>query len=359
MPTYNRRIARNLESFLSDKRIEFMKDLASLLRAGKRFVFLVIFFFICGCAGSPSVLDPGGPKAQQVAGLTWLIFGLGTVIFVVVAIIFGLALVRASRRSGPLPAEPAGHRMILIGGIVLPAVLLTGLMGITVRTGLELERVREDEALVVEVTGWQYWWEVRYPQHDVLTANEIHIPTGRTVELRLTSVDVIHSFWVPQIAYKVDMIPGQTNALKIEASEPGRYRGQCAEFCGIQHAKMALHLVAESPQSFASWVDQMSEPASAAGGPLVERGRAIFMARACSACHGIQGTEARGTAAPDLTHLMRREYLAAGTVLNTPENLASFITRAQALKQGSSMPSFTDLDQDSLAALIAFLTSLE
>jgi cytochrome c oxidase subunit 2 len=211
----------------------------------------------------------------------------------------------------------------------------------------------------VDVIGRQYWWEVRYLDRGVVTANEVHIPAGRAVRLRLTSADVIHSFWVPQLAGKLDLIPGQTNTLWIEADAPGIYRGQCAEFCGVQHARMALHVVAVPPEQFGAWLEASRGPAPPPADALARRGQELFFSRACAACHAVRGTDADGSAGPDLTHLMRRQWIAAGTLRNTPENLADFITDAQGIKRGSSMPSFSELDPESLRALIAYLTTLE
>ena len=319
----------------------------------------LVLLVTAGCGDSPSILDPKGPHAEEVADLSWLIFGLGALVFVLVMAVLVAALMRGSRARAESRAPESGRRFIFLGGIVLPVLILVPLMVVSVRTGIAINDAGDGEALVIEIVGWQFWWEARYPDLEIVTANEIHIPTGRPVELRLTSVDVIHSFWVPQIAGKLDLIPGQTNTMVIQADEAGFYRSHCAEFCGIQHALMAFHMVAESSEDFDNWVELMQQPAEPPQDELALRGQTIFMANHCSACHGIQGGGAAGGSAPDLTHLMNRRFIAAGTLLNNEANLVDFITNAQEIKTGTSMPSFDELDDESIEALIAFLETLQ
>ncbi len=213
--------------------------------------------------------------------------------------------------------------------------------------------------MTIDVEGNQWWWEAAYPGYDEVTANEIHIPAGEPVLVRLASLDVIHSFWVPELAGKLDLVPGQINELWIEAAEPGVYFGQCAEFCGVQHALMAFHVVADPPEEFAAWIAEQQEPAEAPlADSLVERGRDVFLSAGCIQCHTVRGTQATGQLGPDLTHLASRDWIAAGTLENTVGNLEAWISDPQAIKPGAKMPP-TELDSEELQALVAYLQSLE
>jgi cytochrome c oxidase subunit 2 len=211
------------------------------------------------------------------------------------------------------------------------------------------------------VTGHQWWWDVRYdahvPAHRVRTANEIHIPVGQPILLKLRTSDVIHSFWVPSLHGKRDLIPGQTNTLWLQADRPGTYRGQCAEFCGHQHAHMGLLVVAEPPERFAGWQERQRQPAAEPADALARRGREVFVAGPCALCHAVRGTEAAAEVAPDLTHLGSRLTIAAATLANTPGHLAGWIVDPQRLKPGSHMPPMS-LAADDLQALLAYLGSL-
>ena len=263
------------------------------------------------------------------------------------------------KRAGPPdPREPRGGvAMIVGGGIVLPVVVLTGLLFLILTTAMNVRGGGEGDPLRIEVAGYQWWWSVRYPEQGAVTANEIHIPVGRPIELALTSVDVIHSFWVPELQGKVDMIPGQTNVLHLEASEPGVYRGQCAEFCGIQHANMAFHVIAEEPTAFETWAQTQAEDRVPPEG-LAQDGEGVFLSKSCRTCHTVRGTPATGETGPDLTHVMSRRWLAAGTIENSREHMARWIAAPQQIKHGNYMPSVA-LTDDEMAALLAYLYSLE
>ena len=208
------------------------------------------------------------------------------------------------------------------------------------------------------MTGHDWWWEVRYPDQGIVSANEIHVPVGRPVRLRLTSADVIHSFWVPQLTVKTDLIPGQTNTTWIQASNPGTYRGQCAEYCGLQHAKMAILVIADPPDAFARWLANERQPATAAADPLAARGRLALERNSCAACHTVRGTTASGTLGPDLTHFGGRRTIGADTLPNTPGNLGGWIVNSQTVKPGNKMPP-QPLTPQELQALLAYLESLK
>lgn len=309
------------------------------------------------------VLDPAGPVAARIAELWWLLFWLGTLVFAAVVVLLAAAVVRGRRAS---PGRPSGHpsgerAFVLAAGAAIPAVILIAVLVSTVGAGLAIAPPREEpDELVVEVVGHQFWWEVRYPEEGAVTANEIHIPVGRPVRLRLTAVDVIHSFWVPELGGKMDLVPGRTNVLRLQADRAGTYRGVCAEFCGIQHALMRLLVIAEPADEFAAWAEEQAAAAAEPQAGLAREGREVFAALGCAACHAVRGhfpAGATGSPGPDLTHLAARRTLAAGTLENTPVELMRWIEEAQEIKGGTGMPEFA-LDQRQRQALLAYLLEL-
>ncbi|HEU5103656.1 MAG TPA: cytochrome c oxidase subunit II [Roseiflexaceae bacterium] len=312
---------------------------------------------LAGCA-APSVLAPQGPAAERIAGLWWIMFGLAGAIYGAVVALLLIGLFRRRRVEPDSERPPSeGQVWILGGGVVLPTAILSLLFVLTLGTMAALAAPPSD-ALTVEMLGHQWWWEVRYPDAQVTTANELHIPAGRPVRLLLTSADVIHSFWVPELHGKMDLVPGRPNTFWIEARRPGIYRGQCAEYCGYQHAKMAFLVIAEPPDQFAAWLETQRRPAPTLADPLVQQGQQVFLGSSCRLCHTIRDTVAATTSGPDLTHLADRRTIAAGTLENTRENLANWIRNPQAIKPGNRMPP-PDLTAEELQALVAYLESLE
>jgi cytochrome c oxidase subunit II len=235
-------------------------------------------------------------------------------------------------------------------------VILGGLAVVTVSTTNDLRRV-EPGALRIEVTGYQWWWQVRYPDDGVVTANEIHIPAGRPVEMGLRTGDVIHSFWVPELAGKVDQIPGQRNVIRLQADEPGTFRGFCAEFCGLQHAKMQFLVIADTPADFTRWITRRQRPSGTPPTEEAALGQVVFNRNTCGACHTVRGTDARGTRGPDLSDLADRTTLGAVSIENNRKNLAEWITDPQEAKPGNLMPP-SDLAPDEVEALLDYLESL-
>jgi cytochrome c oxidase subunit 2 len=218
-------------------------------------------------------------------------------------------------------------------------------------------------AMVVGITAKMWWWEVRYRDpasgQEVVLANELHVPVGQPVWLGLSSPDVIHSFWVPALGGKVDMVPGRMDHLMVRADQAGTWRGQCAEYCGEQHARMALHVIAYPPQEFAAWLAAQTQPAAPPSSAVLERGRDAFLAQRCNACHTVRGVAEGGALGPDLTHVGSRLFLGAGTLPNQPDNMARWIAHTQDVKPGARMPSSPDIDAATLAALAAYLEHLK
>jgi cytochrome c oxidase subunit 2 len=315
-----------------------------------------------GCAGAPSTLDPRGPEASRVATLWWLMFAVAVVVFVVVTALLLIAVARARRPEAQNDARPHDRRaliLVLIGGALAPAVVLVIMMAISI--GIEQAGAAAAGAdQTVEVIGHEWWWEVRYPERNIVTANEIHIPVGKRVLVKLTTADVIHSFWVPQLHGKIDLIPGQTNSVWMEAAQAGAYRGECAEYCGLQHAHMDFVVIADTQGDFDAWVAQQQRPAPpiSATNPLLMQGQQAFLGSACVYCHTIRGTNASGTLGPDLTHLASRTTIGAGILPNTRGNLAGWIVNSQVMKPGNHMPPMY-LDPDQLQAMLDYLESLK
>ncbi|GII94533.1 cytochrome c oxidase subunit II [Sinosporangium siamense] len=312
---------------------------------------------VASCSGrSPSTLSPAGPGARRVAGLWWLLFGISAVVSVVVTLLLLWAMIRR-RGPGVVPHPGSGTRFVVSLGVIVPAIVLTFVYAIGLRDMRALEAPRGADSLVVEVTGHQWWWEVRYPAHGAVTANEIHIPAGRPVLLRLRTADVNHSFWVPQLMVKTDMIAGRTTQMWLQADRPGTYRGQCAEYCGLQHGRMAFHVVADPPAAFTSWLANQARPAAEPREAMAARGRQVIQSASCASCHTVRGTSAAGRRGPDLTHLASRRHLGAGTVPNTPGHLGGWIADSQAVKPGNQMPP-QPLSPEDLRSLIAYLGTL-
>jgi cytochrome c oxidase subunit 2 len=322
--------------------------------------FLALALVACS-KDSPSALDGKGPEARRIAGVSWLMFGLAAVVYVVVAGFIVIAIVRGRRRRDdrPKPArEPKDDTFIWFGGIVAPVLILAVLAVVTIRTTQDL-RAAEDGELRIAVTAKRWWWDVRYPDAGVATANEIHIPVGRPIDIELTSDNVIHSFWVPQLAGKVDTIPGQTNHLRLKATEPGTYRGACAEYCGIQHANMSYLVIADPPAEFDRWLTRRSSGAGLTpGSEQAARGQVVFNRESCAGCHAVRGTQATATIGPDLSNFGERRSIGSLTVPNDAANLSRWITEPERVKPGNLMPP-TALSPDDLAAVVAYLEGLK
>lgn len=305
-----------------------------------------------------SVLLPAGAAASAITSLSWVLIAGATLIFVGVMLLLAWAL---QRRSA---GQPVRTRLWLLGGGVLfPLVVLTSLLVWShARTPAWLAQAPPG-ALIVGITAHMWWWEVRYSDpatgQDITLANELHLPVGRPVWLGLNSSDVIHSFWVPALGGKMDMVPGRVGHLLVQADESGTWRGQCAEYCGEQHARMALHVLAKPAAEFDAWLAAQARPAAAPASALLARGREAFLAQRCNACHAVRGVAEESRLGPDLTHVGSRLYLGAGTLANQPGNMAKWVAHTQTVKPGARMPSSPDMDADTLHALAAYLGHLK
>ncbi|HZD23675.1 MAG TPA: cytochrome c oxidase subunit II [Acidimicrobiia bacterium] len=291
-------------------------------------------------------------------GLWWLMFWISIAVLLTVLALLAYSLRNKggewteTETATPGPTPGWGRPFVIISGFVAPAIILIGVLGVSLGDLAALNDLGQSR-VQIEVTGHMWWWEARYP-NGAVTANEIHVPVGEPVEFQLTSADVIHSFWIPALHPKRDMIPGRANQLTMQADEPGRYWGQCAEFCGLQHAGMVVYVVADP--GFEQWLEGQQSPAIEPSG-TAERGREVFLGSTCFGCHAIRGTPSDATIGPDLTHLADREKLFSGVLDNTRENLEWLITDPQSVKPGVAMPP-TSLQESDLEALLDYLESL-
>jgi cytochrome c oxidase subunit 2 len=319
--------------------------------------------------GPHDALTPAGPQAGHIGQLWNLFLVVCSVVFAAVLIALAVAMLRAPRGDAGMPPDlgsldrhEAGPYRSVALAVAVSTVLLLVLLVASVWTDRALARMPLEGALHLQVTGHQWWWDVRYdgdPESDTFTtANEIHVPVGRPVIVTLKSDDVIHSLWVPNLAGKKDLIPGRTALLQFRADRPGVYRGQCAEFCGYQHAYMAFEVIADAPDRYEAWAARQRQEAPAPTDAQRQHGQRVFLGSTCVMCHAIQGTPASARKAPDLTHVGGRTTLAAGTLPNTAEDMKRWIRDPQKIKPGSNMPAST-LTEPDLAALVAYLGSLQ
>jgi cytochrome c oxidase subunit II len=329
-----------------------------------------------------SVLNAAGPQAARIGGLWWVFLAVSVVVWLGVLVALAAAIVRRRARPGPPVVEPPGHgadpatrvpiaapdpagdarmRRVVSGLVAATAVVLVVLLVVSTRAGHAMSALSHQAPLTVEVIGHQWWWEVKYLAHPpaamAITANELHLPVGTPVRIQLNSRDVIHSLWIPSLHGKKDLVPGHENELTLQVDRPGAFRGQCAEFCGLQHAKMALWVIAEAPEAFQAWLDAQRQPAPEPASEEARRGRDVFLRGACVMCHRVAGTHAGATVGPDLTHLASRRTIGAGALPNTRGHLAGWIVDAQGVKPGSRMPAMA-LESQDLQDLLTWLETL-
>jgi cytochrome c oxidase subunit II len=314
-----------------------------------------------------NALEPQAPQAEWIANWFWLTVWLGVASFVLFTgfVLFGTWRAHRRNQRGEVNElnPKTGQNLVVFGGVVVPLVMIAVLLVASTINDRAIARTgRTEDVLTIEVRGHKFWWELKYrdalnPHREFRTANEIHIPAGKPVRLLLESSDVIHSFWVPSLNGKVDLIPGRTNDIIIQANEPGIYRGQCAEFCGVQHAKMAMLVIAHPPAQFDTWWETQLIPHGRPGTAIEQKGHDVFMRNGCGTCHTIRGTDARGKVAPDLSHFGGRITIAAATLPNNSGHLGGWISDPQGIKPGNYMPA-VPLSGDDLQAVIQFLLGL-
>jgi cytochrome c oxidase subunit II len=325
-----------------------------------------LVLLLVGCGGKQqNALAPESHASKDIASLFWWMMGGAWIGLGLVVALLLLSWRRRGRRGfgddtgGSKPGEKVGWYVVVGGGIVVPIVLLATLFVVSDIFVIQTTEAPAATAtrLTVSVTGHEWWWEVRYAGTSVVTANEIHIPVRTPVRLQVGTADVIHSFWVPQLNRTIDTIPGRTNAIELYADRVGRYRGQCDEFCGLQHAHMAFYVYADPPAVFRRWLAAQARPAATPRGGPAQRGARVFLDGPCSTCHTIRGTSAHGYVGPDLTHVGSRSTLASLTIPNSPAALARWITDTQDIKPGSQMPD-TKVTGANLRDLVAYLEGL-
>lgn len=305
----------------------------------------------------PPALDPAGPFAGPVNTLSWVLFAMAGSVLLIVLIALALALFGPRRWRAKL----GGQKLVWIGGFAFPVVVLTALLIYGLGLTSHLTQEPQPGEMRIRVTGEMWWWRVAYlddqGRERFQDANEVHIPVGETVVIELDSADVIHSFWVPRLSGKVDMIPGRRNILRLQADQPGAYGGQCAEYCGGPHALMGLVVVAHEPAAFQAWMQKQSQPALTTAS--LTPGADVFRRAGCGACHTVAGTEFNGLAGPDLSHVGSRRTLGAGILPNNQGTMAGWISDSQTIKPGNRMPAYPVLTGEELREVSAWLESLK
>ncbi|HEU4977861.1 MAG TPA: c-type cytochrome [Solirubrobacteraceae bacterium] len=317
---------------------------------------------LAGCGGGQDSLQPHSTQSNQIRWLWWGMLIVAGIVFFGAVGMLALAWLRKGDKGLPAlgPREGLTNGLVVVFGIVVPVVVLVALFIVANLVVIKTTQApaKGSTQMSIDVTGKQWFWVVSYDGTPAVTANEIHIPVRTRVRINVRSGDVIHSFWVPELNRKIDTINGQTNSELLYASRPGRYRGQCAEFCGLQHAHMGMVVVAEPMARFRAWLANMAKPAPAPAGGAAAQGQRLFMANQCASCHQIRGTQAQGQIGPDLTHLASRSTLAALTIANTPRELAAWIANPQAIKPGNKMPDL-GLSRSQIAAIVSYLEGLK
>ena len=311
-----------------------------------------------------STLWPSGEGADRIASLSWFLIAVAAIVFVAVLVTMFIAMGRnRNRPRDSVDLTTRDTKFVTIGGAVIPGLILAGVFVIGISIMGAFPTRPPANQLRIHVTGHQWWWQVEYDYPDLqqrfTTANELHIPVGIPIQVLLTSDDVIHSFWVPRLQGKLDVIPGDTNDIRLLAKQAGTYRGQCAEFCGLQHAHMGIVVVADPPAQFAKWAGRQLAPAAAPHDSLTLLGQRVFMRGPCALCHTVRGTPAMGAVGPDLTHVGGRTTIGAGLLPTTLGSLEGWIANPQALKPGIQMPPNTQFTGLELRALATYVSSLK
>lgn len=331
---------------------------------------LLIALLLAGCGNTslndinhtPNLLDPQSPVALAESNLFWVILIVATFVFVVVMAALLYSIVRFRSRPGaPAPVQTHGNTQIEIAWTIAPSIVLVLVLIGTIYTMFAVQQPAAQNTITVNAIGHQWWWEFQYPDQHIVTADEMYIPTNTVVHVNLVSNNVIHSFWVPQLTGKTDVIPGHNNSMWVESNSVGWYRGLCAEFCGTQHAHMDFLVHAVSPSDYQAWVSQQQQQAAQPTDALAQQGAKYFATSACIGCHAINGvttTNPSSLIGPNLTHFGGRQWIAGGVTDNNPTNLAAWLRDPQAVKDGSDMPNL-HLTDDQINELVAYLESLK
>ncbi|MBI3915018.1 MAG: cytochrome c oxidase subunit II [Chloroflexi bacterium] len=335
-------------------RLKFIPTLFSILALG--------LLVVTGCSSnSPTWLTPASTNAAMVTNLFNLIFGVSVVVFVIVEVLLVYSVLRFRRKSNDeMPTQIHGNSRLEIAWTLAPAIVLVIVFAFTLQTLNAIEETPAN-ALKVKVTGYQWWWAAEYPELGVTTASELHVPVNQAVSFTLESKDVIHSFWVPELGGKRDVVPGKVNTTWFRPTKVGTFYGQCAEFCGVAHANMRFAIIVETQEDFNKWVgDQKKDPAAPVS-DLAKQGEQEFLKGICIACHTVNGTVAKGVAGPNLTHLSSRKTFAGGTIVLNKDNLKAWLKDPQALKPGNLMeagktiPRLTNAQINALAEYLSGL----
>jgi cytochrome c oxidase subunit 2 len=326
---------------------------------------------LSACGGPQNALDPAGVQSGRIESLWWMFFWITAVIYIVVIAVLLIAIFRRNRakegdepETKPEPGRDGKASNIVKGAVAITVVTLFVLMFTSFRTGRAVNALSYDESpLEIQVTGNQWWWDFQYldrvmPSRNIRTANELHLPVGRTVKLTLQSTDVIHSFWLPNLHGKMDLIPGYKSTFFFRPDEVGTYFGQCAEFCGYQHAKMRFAVTVESPEDYEKWADAQRATPPPPNDAIAQRGQQIFLQSVCTQCHAVAGTTANARVGPDLSHVASRYYIAAGSMHNVRDELRVWITDPQRIKPGVHMP-MSNFNDDDLNALVTYIENLK
>jgi cytochrome c oxidase subunit 2 len=313
---------------------------------------------LAGCDGLQSTLTPAGEDASRIATLFWWMTGGAIATWIAVV---ALAIYFAFRRAERMPDRRRDRLLIVGAGVVVPTITLTVLLVFGLAMLPRTVARAPEGSLVVDVVGEQWWWRVHYqtPEGQVVLANEVRLPVGEPVQFRLASDNVIHSFWIPSLGGKMDMIPGRTTYLTLRPTTTGIFRGACAEYCGTSHALMSFYAEVMENDAFLQWLAHQASPARPPSDPIPALGREVFFASGCGACHAVRGTPASGVIGPDLTHVGSRLSLGAGILPNEPESFWRWVSRTEHIKPGVHMPAFGMLPPDELRALAAYLESLQ
>lgn len=340
-------------------RVRKRPAVGTLARVVRAFGVTCLAALLGACGTKPASFDPVTPQGRTISDLFVLVMVLSGLVFLLVLSLLAYSIIRFRSRPGDDAAsQRSGNGKLEVAWTVGPALLLTVLFVLTVRTMNSVDASNPD-ALEVRVVGHQWWWEYQYPDAGVVTANELHVPVDTPLKLEIDGADVIHSFWAPQLGWKVDAVPGRANTMSLKVDTPGTYEGACAEYCGAQHAWMRIHVIAQSRNDFNAWLKQQKQPAAAPADAMAKQGQQVFQSNTCVNCHTIAGSAGSGSVGPSLTHVGSRETLGAGVLNSSAANLETWIRNPQQVKPGVLMPSFNSLSDADLQALAHYLEGLK